>query len=156
FHDLPAASFSLSVTASGYASGAYGQSRPNGPSRPVTLAEGQRLGDVKVRLWKLAAIDGTVVDELGEPAVGVSVRAFRRSTANGRTQFSAASAATTDDRGEFRLSTLVPGDYVIALPQTQVTMPVPIVQSMMDGLLNGRGASMIDFVSSGGPMPSPG
>ena len=156
FHDLTAGSFSLQVSAPGYVSGAYGQSRPNGPSQSIALVEGQRIGDVKIRMWKLAALGGTVVDELGEPAVGVSVRAMRRASTNGRTQFATANAATTDDRGQFRIATLVPGDYVLALPETQVTMPVPIVQSMMDGILNGRGANMMDFVASGGPMPTPG
>src|SRR6185295_108511 len=68
--------------------------------------------------------------------------------------------SVTDDRGDFRLSSLVPGDYVVAIAQTQVTMPVPIVQTMADAMLagpsaRGGGAGMLDFVSSGGPIPSP-
>jgi hypothetical protein len=87
----------------------------------------------------------------------VSVSALHRVSTNGHTQLLTAGSATTDDRGAFRMSTLVPGDYVIALPETQVTMPVAIVQSMMDGIINGRGgANMMDFVASGGPIPSPG
>lgn len=156
FHDLPAGSFPVQVSAPGYVAGAFGQSRPNGPSRALTLADGQRLGDVKIRLWKFAVASGTVVDELGEPAVGVTVRAMRRSMTNGRVLFATSGDATTDDRGQFRMSRLVPGDYVIAVPQTQVTMPVPIVQTMMDGLINGRGGAMMDYVASGGPIPQPG
>jgi hypothetical protein len=157
FHDLPAASFSIAVNAPGYVPGSFGQTRPNGPSRALDLAEGQRTNDSRVRLWKYAVVTGSVQDEVGQPAVGLTVRALRKTTANGRARLVAAgSGATTDDRGEFRLSTLVPGDYIIAMPETQVTMPVPIVQTMTDAMMSGRGGGgMIEFVSSGGPMPSP-
>jgi hypothetical protein len=155
FRDLPAGSFSLTATAPGYVPGALGQPRPNGPSHALDLADGERKGDTRIRLWRYAVMSGNVLDEIGEPAVGVAVRALRRTTASGRARLSVAGSATTDDRGEFRIPSLVPGDYLLAIPESQITMPVATVQTLMDGVLAGRGAAMMDVVMSGGPMPSP-
>ena len=155
FHDLPAGSFSLTAAAPGYVPGALGQPRPNGPSHTLDLADGERKSDVKIRLWKYAVLGGTVIDEIGEPAVGVAVHALRRTTVNGRVRLSDAGGPTTDDRGAFRISSLVPGDYLLAIPESQVTMPVAAVQTLMDGVFSGRGAGMIDLVGSGGPLPTP-
>jgi hypothetical protein len=156
FHDLPTGSFPITATAPGYLPGTYGQTRPNGPSRPVDVADGARLGDLKIRLWKFGAITGVVIDDLGEPAVGVSVWALRKTSANGVPRLVQMLKATSDDRGEYRLAPLVPGDYVVAIPESTVTMPVAAVQSVMDTVLSGRGAGLLDFVASGGPPPSPG
>lgn len=156
FHNLPAGAFPLTATAPGYLSGAYGQARPNGPSRPVDVADGARLGDLKIRLWKFAAITGVVTDDLGEPAVGVAIWALRRSLTNGAPRLVQTLRATADDRGEYRLAPLLPGDYLVAIPQTAVTMPVAAVQTVMDTVLSGRGAGLLDFLASDGPPPSPG
>jgi len=36
--------------------------------------------------------------------------------------------ATTDDRGMFRLSQLMPGTYVVLVPSTQTTVPAAFVE----------------------------
>src|SRR5688572_18357600 len=98
FRDLPRGSFPIVATKPGYAEGAYGRRRPGGPSRPVTLAEGERVGDVVARMWRYAAISGTVLDEIGEPLVGVRISAYRRVVIGGVRRFGARTMATTDDR----------------------------------------------------------
>ena len=67
--------------------GRYGQRRAWGQSQLVSLAEGERLTDVKLRVWKYAVIAGTVVDEAGEPVVGVAVRALVKDVVAGRAQY---------------------------------------------------------------------
>src|SRR5579872_661174 len=76
FRNLPKGSFSLTVTRAGLLDGAYGRQRPGGLSTDVRLDEGQRVGDVVIRMWRPAVISGTITDEAGEPVVGASVRAF--------------------------------------------------------------------------------
>jgi hypothetical protein len=88
----------------------------------VTLADGQRVGNVVVRMWRPGAISGTVVDEAGEALVNVRVRAFRQTSGSGRSRFLGAATATTDDRGEYRLSGLLPGEYIVLVPARQVVM----------------------------------
>jgi len=151
FHDLPKATISLAATASGFSNGSIGQTRPNGPARPIELGDGERLTDVKVKLWKYAVLAGTVVDETGEPAIGITIRTLRRTTAAGRTQYSPTGIGRTDDRGMFRISQLVPGDYIVAIPQTQATSPAAVMESMMKGVTSGAGVGpgLMDIISSG-------
>jgi CBS domain-containing protein len=131
FTDLPPGDYFLQATKGGYAPGTYGQRRAWGQSQLVSLGEGQRLSDARLRMWKYGVIAGTVTDEAGEPVVGVAVRALRRDVTAGRTQFGnlevipeLVPSATTDDRGMFRLSQLIPGTYVVLVPSTQTTLPI--------------------------------
>jgi hypothetical protein len=130
FADLPAGGYFVQATKDGYAPGTYGQRRGWGQSQLLTLGEGERLTDVTLRAWKCAVIAGTVVDEAGEPVVGIAVRALIKYVVAGRTRFGnrevipeLVPSATTDDRGMFRLSQLMPGTYVVVVPSTQTTVP---------------------------------
>ena len=130
FTDLPAGEYYLQATKDGYAPGMYGQRRAWGQSQLVSLAEGERPTDVTLRVWKYGVIAGTVVDEAGEPVVGVAVRALIKDIVAGRTRYGnmevnaeLVPTATTDDRGMFRLSRLMPGTYVVLVPSTQTTVP---------------------------------
>ena len=135
FADLPAGEYFVQATKDGYAPGTYGQRRAWGQSLLLSLGEGERLSDVKVRLWKYAVIAGTVMDEAGEPVVGVVVRALIKDVVAGRTRYGnlevipeLVPSATTDDRGMFRLSQLMPGTYVVLVPSTQTTLPVAALE----------------------------
>ena len=135
FADLPPGEYFVQATKDGYAPGTYGQRRAWGQSQLVSLAEGERLSDVRLRLWKYGVIAGTVMDEAGEPVVGVAVRALMRDVVAGRTRYGNLEVipelvpiATTDDRGMFRLSQLMPGTYVVLVPSTQTTLPVAALE----------------------------
>lgn len=134
FRDLPKGAVGVQASLTAYVPGSAGQSRPNGPSRAIELDDAERLTDVTIRLWKYGVITGTLLDDSGEPAVGVMVTASRRSWAAGRSQFSGATFAKTDDRGQYRVSGLVPGDYSVSIPQMVMTMPVAFANTMMDTL----------------------
>jgi carboxypeptidase family protein len=116
FHDLPGGTVALNVSADGYLAGGYGQRGPNGTTLPLELGEGQRVSDVTIRLWKFAAISGSVVDEFGDPMVGVPVRILQVSGGAGPRRVVPAAKAVTDDRGAFRSWSLQPGDYIVAVP----------------------------------------
>ena len=117
FRKLPKGTFGLTVTKNGYADGAYGRRRPGGSQTPVDLEAGQRVGDVMIRVWRHGSISGTVVDEAGEPLIGVQVRVFMRRLFAGRRRFAQAGTASTDDRGVYRFGNLVPGEYIVAFDQ---------------------------------------
>ena len=158
FRDVRAGRYRLTATSPAYASGAFGRARPSGPDRLLEVRDGQPIGDVRIRLWKHAAISGAVVDEVGEPVVGVTVRAFRRVIAGGQPRFGGSSSlATSDDRGFYRISGLEPGTYAVGVLVNQRTTPVSAVDAYttlnQGGKLNSS-EMYRTLSSSAGDMPS--
>ncbi len=115
FKDLAAGEFTLRANKSGYLESIYGQKRPgNGRAgTPLSVKDAQRLEKIDLSIPKGAALTGTIVDDLGEPVSGVQVRAMRYAFKNGEKSMVSAGTDTTDDRGIYRIATLVPGDYVL-------------------------------------------
>ncbi len=109
FPAIPAGVYVLTAAKGGYAA-AEGPA----PDYRVTAADGQRVLDVRMKLWRLASISGTVTDERGDPVVRAQVYAFRW-LANGDASTPTRTASVfTDDRGLYRLFQLPPADYVVA------------------------------------------
>lgn len=135
FSDLPAGDYALRASKEGYGGGGYEQRRATASNQLFTLVEGERRTDAKLTLWKFAVIGGTVLDEAGEPVIGVTVQALVPNTVAGRPAFNSGGTAnlnpdaTTDDRGIFRLSRLVPGRYIITVRSTLTTMPVGLLSA---------------------------
>ncbi len=112
---------------SGYVNATYNQRRPGGSGQGVPLGNGADVRDLQIRMWRHAAISGTIVDESGEPAVGVRVQAFAGEYVAGRKQFIRAAIATTDDRGVYRIANLTPGDYTVGMISTVHAVPTEIM-----------------------------
>ena len=51
---------------------AYGAERVEGPGKRMTLADGQVLEKIDIRLTRAGVITGKVVDEFGDPVTDVS------------------------------------------------------------------------------------
>ena len=148
FRNLPAGAYRLNVRAQAYLSGSYGQARPNGPSRSVEVTEDQKLGDVVVKVWKYASIMGAILDDTGEPAVGAPVRLISVSTVGGRRRLSSSSSATTDDRGVYRFSSVLPGNYLVCFVQQAYTVPTSVVDAYNDAMNSGNRDAMNTATSS--------
>jgi 5-hydroxyisourate hydrolase-like protein (transthyretin family) len=124
FRNLPKGAFGLTATKAGYLDGSYGRLRPSGSTQTLDIADGERQGDVKIRLFRPASISGIIIDDTGEPVVGAPVRAYRRTLVSGRKVLSATgTGATTDDRGMYRLSALTPGEFIVGVPSVQSSVP---------------------------------
>lgn len=168
FHSLPPGNFTLTVTLNGYSStlassaanfnplvAMAGLSLPSsGANSPtaITLTEGQRVSDARLRLWKNAAIMGTVQDDGGEPAIGLTVQAMSRIVLAGRARYLPVGSGRTDDRGAYRIASLQPGDYIVVIPQAPAAVPAAMMDTMMKGLGGGDVSGMmgmVDLASSG-------
>jgi hypothetical protein len=174
FRNVPKGSFTLRATIGGtnnnpsgffyqglgaqvgpYLNGGFGQRRPNGLLQSIDVNDGARIGDLVIRLWKGASIDGTVVDEAGEPLVDVFVAAAQRST-DGR--LLNGPSTRTDDRGAYHFGSLMPGDYLIVVPQVQASIPAATSESLASSqdrpmsakLANTMGPSTPGGISMGG------
>ena len=104
------------ATKSGYGQGAM-----------LSLVSGQEVPDVLFRLVRAAIITGKVVDDAGEPMTGVNVSVLRNLTEEEKEdagpnaqkrQLQSVSAGPTDDRGEYRIFGLDPGEYYIKASET--------------------------------------
>jgi hypothetical protein len=120
FEQLPAASYNLTASKTGFLQTGYKQTRPGGPSRPVPLGDRENREGVDFALVPGGVITGRVVDEYGEPASDVFVSAQRQQFVNGgRRPTSVGAPSSTNDIGEFRIYGLTPGDYyVVASPRS--------------------------------------
>jgi hypothetical protein len=155
FHDLPAGRVSLSATAGGYSTGNYGLKRPTDSARTITLTDGERFQEATVRLWKLASVTGTVLDEMGEPLVGVNVSFLRFQNANGVRRTVGGPATTTDDRGSFHFSTSY-GDFLIVVPATSTSVSATSIDMFQRAMSAPTGSDefMRNLSSSGAPTPN--
>jgi protocatechuate 3,4-dioxygenase beta subunit len=135
FHTLSRGRYTIRATGEEYAPAGPGQNRPNGPSQPIDLlADDSKVGDLVIRLWKYAVITGAVSDDIGEPVIGLSLSAYRRTLVNGRPRFSFAGSATTDDRGMYRIPRLTPGDYVVGVMSSTSTMPISVATAYLQAM----------------------
>lgn len=135
YFDVTPKDYFIYANKPGYASSYYGQ-RWVGAAQlidevfsraaaaiPLPIGPGERRQGITIRMWKVASISGRVLDENGEPAVGVLVCAYPRLFAGGRPWLDTAVPfpARTDDRGVYRMSEMFPGDYAVAVPATTYT-----------------------------------
>jgi hypothetical protein len=155
FHSLKKGSYRLSASAPGYIPGSYGQRRVNGVSKPIELDEGEHVGDATIKLWKYASISGRVTDDAGEPVVGIGVRILRAQVSGLTKTYPTAGAVQTDDRGVYRVATLVPGEYIVTVPQTVTTMPTSLVDAYASALSGGTTSTLVRQLSeSNAPFPN--
>ena len=123
FRDLAAGEgYTVQGSKPGYANGAYGQSVMFGPSGRINLKDGDHFASAHLTLWTPGAISGRVIDEANEPVVGVYVRALSRVVIAGAPQLLAGPAVKTDDRGDYRIAGLAPGQYVIYVPSPSASV----------------------------------
>ena len=84
----------------------------------LQLSNGERREDIVIKLARAFAVDGMVVDELGEPMANVSVSAELVQLVPGTFPVGMERGQRTDDRGVFRVFGLGPATYrVCASPE---------------------------------------
>ena len=127
FAQLPAAQYNVSASKSGYVQMGYRQTRPNGPQRPITLAEREVAERIDIALPPGGVITGRVVDEFGEPVSDVFVAAQRQQYVNNaRRPIPVGSPSSSNDIGEFRIYGLSPGDYYVAATPRTLGNPLEV------------------------------
>jgi protocatechuate 3,4-dioxygenase beta subunit len=115
--ELPAGRFQVSAAADRYLGFMFGQRRSNEPGTPIELIEGGSFTTADIRLPRQVGIEGTILDEFGDPAPSVTVVPARWMYAGGRKRIIPMEGRglrqTTDDRGHYRIYGLAPGDYFV-------------------------------------------
>lgn len=117
---VPAGTYTVMARRSGYLAMSYGQRRIGERGRPITVVAGEVTNRIDFALVRGATLAGTITDELGTEYPGVRVEAVEFRYVRGRRTLVQAAAATTNDLGQFRLSGLPPGPYLLraSVPDT--------------------------------------
>jgi hypothetical protein len=112
--ELAAGNYNVSASKNGFVDAVYGQRRPQQPGTPVTLADTQAAAGVDLRLTRGGVITGIVHDEDGEALPRALVTVQRYQYIQGQRQLTPAGADQTDDRGQYRVFGLPPGEYYVS------------------------------------------
>src|SRR6185436_12726256 len=114
FDKLPADRYTVGASKTPYLGTLAGAKRAGRPGTPIVVANGQKVGDVAIRMQMGGAITGIVTDERGQPGLGAMVAVMQwRMQENERALVQVGGVTTTDDEGRYRVFGLVPGEYVI-------------------------------------------
>jgi hypothetical protein len=130
--NVPAGVYTVTARRSGYLTTQYGQ-RGNERGRPVSVGPGEVVRRIDFSLVRGAVIAGTISDDVGIEYPGVRVDALEFRYMRGRRIPVTAATTTTNDLGQFRLSNLSPGSYLIRA-------------STMDTWTNNEGTNSYAFV----------
>lgn len=112
--ELAAGNYSVTASKSGFVDAVFGQRRPLQPGTPVQLADGQAAANVDLRLTRGGVITGRIVDEDGEALPRALVTVQRYQYVRGERQLTPAGGDQTDDRGQYRVFGLPPGEYFVS------------------------------------------
>jgi len=108
--------------------GYFGTQLPGGGTLINTIATvvaGQPTTPVSISMLRGAVLSGRVRDPSGQPMTGAQVVAFRLGYENGRRTLQQAGNKQTDDRGEYRLFWLLPGEYFIGITPRRSVAAIP-------------------------------
>jgi hypothetical protein len=137
FTGLEAGQYRLWATHLGYVTASYGEKRPGSgvAGRPIVIADKQHVDKLQLSLPRAAAIEGIVTDQFG-PASAATVQALRVVYRGGRRGLMSAGVAPVNDRGEYRLFSLPPGEYLVHAASTPGGLS--LTETFQTGFANSR------------------
>jgi hypothetical protein len=124
FRELPAGRYEVSAFTSGFLRWRYRQrAMDDRDIATVDVADGQIVDNIEMALPRGGVVTGRVVDGEARPVANIGVRLVRREFSLGRIELLPLSnaplpggegfAALTNDRGEYQLFGVPPGDYFV-------------------------------------------
>ena len=115
--------YGIRATLDGYFGPPINGSASTTVTKSVTVEATKPLPPTDIFMIKGGIITGRVRDPNGQPVSGIGVDAIRLTYSNGRPQWIAAVSKPTDDRGEFRIFWVSPGEYYVGVTPRPVTAP---------------------------------
>jgi Carboxypeptidase regulatory-like domain len=111
FASVPPGRYQLHADCNGYLQAWYGAETANHPPGIIILRAGDTR-DFTLPLDALGAVSGVVVDTDGDPLPGVTVSLWMQSFWRGKAKFFERYSADSDDRGAYRIPSVVAGGYI--------------------------------------------
>jgi hypothetical protein len=125
FKDLASGRYTLRANRDGYFGPSLNGTLQPAASRTVVVNAGS-TSPVEFALAQGGIISGRVRDPNGQAVSGLAVAAYRVTYNNGRKVWTSVNSKVTDDRGEYRMFWLAPGEYYVGVtPRAPSTVPGP-------------------------------
>jgi len=138
FSDLPLGRYTVWVQRFNYFGPLQNGFLSSTASSTITLDGVKSVPPLDLFLTQGMAITGRVVDPLGQPAIGMAITAYRSTYNEGKPTWTQVVSRPIDDRGEYRLSPLPPGDYYVGVtPPSNLVTPAgqnPSVRTFFPGV----------------------
>lgn len=113
----------LSAQHSGLITGFFSRTLNSNNPETITVAAGETVSKIDIRLLAAAVISGTVLDEDNQPLEGAQVSAVRMRYQKGGQQFEQPlKSVSADDQGNFRLYGLPEGNYFVRVDNRNMGM----------------------------------
>lgn len=125
FENLSPGNYVISAQRNGYVRQEPGR-RTGGLSpgmQGISVAEGQNVSGVAIKLIPHSVVTGKVLDEDGEPMFGAGVHILEERYFRGRRTLTPRANGTVNDLGEYRIAGLQPGRYFVSVDPRQNRMP---------------------------------
>jgi protocatechuate 3,4-dioxygenase beta subunit len=117
---LPAGQYDLRAVKQGLGTAIYGANSVRELGDVITLGDAEVHGDVKLRFLRSGIISGRVVDPDGEPVANAMVSLLRPGRNLGERVLTNAQGVNTNDRGEYKITGVDPGEYYLrCMPNMQ-------------------------------------
>jgi 5-hydroxyisourate hydrolase-like protein (transthyretin family) len=113
FNHIADGKLSLRATHRGYAASAFDEH--DGFSTAIVTGPGLVTTGLRFPIQPLAVIYGTITDDSGDPVQQGRVSLYRQDEGNGTGKIVRASAAISDDLGNYEFPRVTPGNYYIAV-----------------------------------------
>lgn len=120
FKNVAKGTYRLDARGERYLPMLYGGQPNDGRSspKPIELGDGELFDKADFALPRPSAIEGRVIDEFGDPAPGITVQVSQLEYAAGHRRLMPIGNRNrmqpTDDKGQFRVFGLAPGDYYVS------------------------------------------
>ena len=122
---IPEGRYRLSATRNGFSRSEYGQRGGNDQGAVINIGAGARLANLAVAMRPAPTINGVVHDERDRPVAYAAVLAFAvEYQPGGARKYRLIQSVNSDDRGQYRLFWLSPGDYIVAVENARVELSV--------------------------------
>jgi protocatechuate 3,4-dioxygenase beta subunit len=128
FENLKPGTYSIKAALGGYSPVEYGQHGPNSRGMTFTLKAAQKMQGISLTMTPGGTITGHVFDTNGEPLGRAMVQAQKLTYQEQGRSLVTVQAVATDDKGEFRLFWLPPGQYYVsAMPSDERSRTLPVI-----------------------------
>ena len=111
---------------SGQKNGFVSQNRRRPAVQAVSVAFGQEVDGIIIKLAPQAVVTGKIIDEDGEPVFGAGVSVLEERYFRGRQALESRATCLTNDLGEYRIPSLPPGHYRVAVRPREEPYPPPL------------------------------